>query len=289
MARLLVGTCSWKYDSWKGLVYSADVVNHLAEYSRRYATVEVDQWFWSLHTLDHAALPQAGVVQEYSRSVPADFIFTVKAPNSLTLTHAYEKDKNRPLRANPFFLSTDLYSRFLQTLAPLHAHLGVILFQFEYLNRQKMASQNEFHNRLASFLSSCDRRFPLAIEIRNPNFLNQSFFDLLQTHDAAMVLLQGYYMPSAIDLYEKWEKWLQKRVVIRLHGPDRQGMEEKSGLKWDRILTPRDDELQAFCRIITQMLQRDLDVFLNVNNHYEGSAPLTIERIHQRLSLSGVK
>ncbi len=289
MARLLIGTCSWKYDSWKGLVYSADVENHLAEYSRRYATVEVDQWFWSLHTLDRAALPQAGVVQEYSRSVPADFIFTVKAPNSLTLTHAYEKDKSRPLRANPFFLSTDLYSRFLQALVPLHAHLGVILFQFEYLNKQKMASQKELQDRLATFLSSCDRRFPLAIEIRNPNYLNQSFFDFLQAHDAAMVFLQGYYMPSAIDLYEKWGKWLQKRVVIRLHGPDRQDMEKKSGLKWDRILQPRDDELQAFCRIITELLQRDIDVFLNVNNHYEGSAPLTIERINERLSLSGVK
>ena len=46
---LHIGTCSWKYPSWRGLVYS-DVPHpaHLAEYAQHYDIVEVDQWFWSL-------------------------------------------------------------------------------------------------------------------------------------------------------------------------------------------------------------------------------------------------
>ena len=31
--------------------------------------------------------------------------------------------------------------------------------------------------------------------------------------------------------------------------------------------------------MIKDLNSRDVDVYLNVNNHYEGSAPLTIEKI----------
>ena len=45
---LHIGTCSWKYDSWRGIVYSdLKEKNYLREYSQHYSTVEVDQWFWS--------------------------------------------------------------------------------------------------------------------------------------------------------------------------------------------------------------------------------------------------
>lgn len=49
---LRVGTCSWKYDSWKGLVYDSGrrylAHDYLVDYSRHLSSVEVDQWFWSL-------------------------------------------------------------------------------------------------------------------------------------------------------------------------------------------------------------------------------------------------
>lgn len=46
MGRLVIGTCSWKYPSWEGLVYvSRTPLDFLTEYARRYRSVEVDQWF----------------------------------------------------------------------------------------------------------------------------------------------------------------------------------------------------------------------------------------------------
>ena len=95
MARLRIGTCSWKYPSWEGLVYSAPKgINYLQEYSRHYDTVEIDQWFWSLFGQDSISLPRLETVQEYVDSVPEDFQFTVKVPNSVTLTHFYKKKKS---------------------------------------------------------------------------------------------------------------------------------------------------------------------------------------------------
>ena len=40
---LKFGTCSWKYDSWRGIVYSdAPKLNYLAEYAHHFDCVEVD-------------------------------------------------------------------------------------------------------------------------------------------------------------------------------------------------------------------------------------------------------
>ena len=79
---LRVGTCSWKYDSWKGLVYRAGVNygpnDYLPDYAKHFNTVEVDQWFWSLFP-PGVKLPDEATVRAYAESVPDDFLFTVKA------------------------------------------------------------------------------------------------------------------------------------------------------------------------------------------------------------------
>ena len=42
MLNIHFGTCSWKYDSWKGLVYPHfDKINHLEEYAKVFSSVEV--------------------------------------------------------------------------------------------------------------------------------------------------------------------------------------------------------------------------------------------------------
>lgn len=120
MAQLRIGTCSWKYPSWTGLVYSGEDTDFLSEYCSRFGTVEVDQWFWSLFGSGTPRLPRPTDVEHYRRCAPDEFRFTVKVPNSITLTHFRGKSKTDPLVPNPHFLSVDLFSRFLACLEPLH-------------------------------------------------------------------------------------------------------------------------------------------------------------------------
>ena len=139
MAKLIIGTCSWKYDSWKGIIYpQLDEINYLKEYSKHYSSVEVDQWFWSL--FDIVRLPEKRTVEEYKSSVRDDFKFIIKVPNSLTLTHYYSKNKSEPLRKNPYFMSADLIEEFLHTMKPIKNQIASLIFQFEYLNKEKMPS-----------------------------------------------------------------------------------------------------------------------------------------------------
>jgi uncharacterized protein YecE (DUF72 family) len=288
VAELRIGTASWKYPSWHGLVYSAPKgIDYLAEYAARYNTVEVDQWFWSLFGSDEVRLPSPRDVESYRAAVPDTFRMSVKVPNALTLTHFYRKAKSDPLVPNPWFLSRGLLERFLAAIDPLRDVLGPLMFQFEYLNRQKMASQGAFEDAFGAFADGLPPGYSYALETRNPNYLNDSLFDLMERLRLAPVLLQGYYMPSIVDLFASWRPRLERfrLVVLRLHGPDRSTIERETGKRWDRIVAPKDGEIPAISTMVGDLLHAGVDVYVNVNNHYEGSAPLTIERIQERLEL----
>ncbi|MGB8320524.1 MAG: DUF72 domain-containing protein, partial [Ignavibacteriaceae bacterium] len=153
MNKLHLGTCSWKYDSWKGIIYPEfGEIKYLEEYSKHYNSVEVDQWFWSL--FDIVKLPDIKTVEEYKKSVPEDFKFIVKVPNSITLTHYYSRKRGEPLMKNPHFMSVDLFKEFLQIMKPFRNQIGSLIFQFEYLNKQKISSLSGFQRHLHQFFTS---------------------------------------------------------------------------------------------------------------------------------------
>jgi len=281
---VLLGTCSWKFPSWHPLVYSApDGINYLAEYAARYKTVEIDQWFWSLFGETTVSLPRKETVAEYLEAVGSDFAFTIKVPNSITLTHFYRSIKEVGGRPNPYFLSRELFTDFLECIAPMRRQTRALMFQFEYLNKQKMSGLSEFTRRMSDFLAGLPSDWTYAVECRNPNYLKPPYFDMLASHGVGHVFLQGYYMPPVTRIYQLARERLCGPRIMRLLGPDRSGIEKETGKKWDTIVWPRDEEISQIAQVARDQLDRGQDVIVNVNNHYEGSAPLTIERFRTAL------
>ena len=282
---LRIGTCSWKYDSWKGLVYDQDKTyraqDYLPDYARRLRTVEVDQWFWSLFP-GSIRLPDPGDVKRYTDSVPDDFVFSIKAPNALTLTHFYSKlsgaEKDFAGKPNKAFLDVGLLERFLECLKPLGRKRGPIMFQFEYLNKQKMASKEAFFETFGAFMEKAPKGVAYAVEIRNPNYLSKPFFDFLAGRKLGFVFLDGYYMPPIGTIFDTYKPAPARFSVIRLHGGDRGEIEKETGEVWNRIVAPKPQALQAAARITVENIRQKIKTIVNVNNHFEGSAPLTIER-----------
>jgi uncharacterized protein YecE (DUF72 family) len=287
---LKIGTCSWKYDSWKGLIYEAGKTyrsdDYLSDYARVLDSVEVDQWFWSLFP-GTVRLPESGQVRRYAESVPDNFVFTVKAPNALTLTHFYSKQPAAYAayagRPNDFFLDNGLLERFLEHLAPLGNKLGPVLFQFEYLNKSKMPGQEAFIERFGAFISRAPKDFRYAVETRNPNFLSAAFFEFLARNRVGFVYLEGYYMPPIGQVFETHHPPTADFAVIRLHGGGRREIEKETGEVWNRIVSPRLDGIRAAARIVRSNAGRGVTTFVNVNNHFEGSAPLSIQRFLEEL------
>lgn len=288
---LRLGTCSWKYDSWKGLYYDparkyrAD--EYLADYSNWLNSVEVDQWFWSLFP-GGIRLPEPATVRTYAESVPDDFLFSVKAPNSITLTHFYSRQPNNYKefagRRNKHFLDNGLLERFLELLTPFGKKLGPLMFQFEYLNKDKMPSREAFLDRFGEFIARAPGGVEYALECRNPNYFSPELFEFLGGHKIAFVYLEGYYMPPIGEVFDKYHPATAESCVIRLHGGDRSEIEKETGEIWNRIVAPKPEGIEAAASIVAANTEIGTRTFLNVNNHYEGSAPLTIERFLEALA-----
>lgn len=287
---LRVGACSWKYDSWKGLYYDEDRQygpnDYLPDYAGFVNTVEIDQWFWSLFP-GGLRFPEPETVRMYANSVPDDFVFSIKAPNALTLTHFYAKQPKQHVdfagRPNLYFCDVGVLNRFLELMAPLGTKLGPIMFQYEFLNRMKMRSRDEFIDKVGSFLSRAPRGFEYCIEIRNPNYLSEPFFDFLTDHKLGFIYLDGYRMPPIGEVFERFHPATAHTSVIRLHGPDRLAVEKQTGEIWNRIVAPKPGGLRDAARIVRANRDRGMMTFVNVNNHYEGSAPITIGRFLETL------
>jgi len=279
---LKIGTCSWKYPSWAGLVYSApNKINYLAEYSKQYDTVEVDQWFWSLFDKGAVKLPDTRTVEEYARSVGEHFSFGIKMPNSLSLTHYYRKSKSLPLVENPHFFSTELLEKVLHSLSPLKNQPGPLMFQFEYLNKQMRNSKNVFFEELKQFSTHLPEEYTFGIEIRNQNYLSKSYFETLLKCNLTPVLLEGYWMPPVTSLYAQYRDLLTqfKTITIRLHGTDREAIETQTGKVWNSIVIDRSQELNSIALMGKELEKQGIAVYFYVNNHYEGCAPKTIDRL----------
>lgn len=118
---------------------------------------------------------------------------------------------------------------------------------------------------------------------QHPNYLNAEYFGFLRERGLAHVWQMGYYMPPIFGLYDRYADQLTADVVIRLHGPDREGMDERAGKDWSRILEPRDADLDALATVLEGVRVRRQTAWVFANNHFEGCAPLTIDRIKARM------
>jgi uncharacterized protein YecE (DUF72 family) len=121
------------------------------------------------------------------------------------------------------------------------------------------------------------------VETRNPNYLNKRYFQFLEANGLAHVFEQGYYMPPVLEVFNRHAESLSDTAVLRLHGPDRGKIEERTGGEWGRIAEPRDADLEGVATVVKGLRKRGRKVWVFANNHFEGSAPLTLERLQRKL------
>jgi uncharacterized protein YecE (DUF72 family) len=319
---LRIGTCSWNYESWVGLLYSRSspgAAGYLGEYSRRFRTAEIDSWFYRL--------PERRDVIAYLEQVDADFRFTAKVTETISLTHHRNRGRGTP-ETNPDFLSPEVFLRYVERVRPMLPQTDALMLEFEYLNRGKMPSPGHFLRALDDFIvvlqaegvsigahagTTADAgagtdtderaalqapasafqstagsdvavpvRLPLAIETRNKNYLTREYFEFLKSRNLIHVFSEKLYMPPVYEVCEQFGDLLVDSTVIRLLGGDRAEIEKKTGNQWNRIVDPRPDKGMV-ASMIRGLLAEGRTVSLDINNHYEGSAPLSAEFFEEEL------
>jgi uncharacterized protein YecE (DUF72 family) len=251
---ILLGTSSFTASGWNGSFYPRGMKpsDYLAFYAERFHTVEVDSTFY--------ACPTARTVENWNARTPQGFVFSVKVPQ--TITH----DK--------VLVDCDAeFSEFMETMDILGPKLGPIVFQFPFFAKNALRDRHEFTDRLIPFLKKLpDRKF--AIEIRNRDWLNAEFANLLRDHRIALVLQDRSWMPNPAEL--DFDPITAGWTYIRWLG-DRKEIEAQT-MTWDRAVVDRTAELSSWVDFCYQIRKRGVMIYAYANNHYGGHAPATIEQ-----------
>jgi len=282
-----LGTSSWSFPGWKGLVWNGDHAESqlskdgLAAYARHplLRSVSVDRSFYRpLSSSQYAA---------YAVQVPDDFRFVVKAP-SLVTDALVRSSEGRGLQANPAFLSPELaVSEFVQPAVDgLGAKVGALVFQISPLPASWLTRLPELLERLGAMLAAlpslpASPGAVVAVEVRDPQLLTPEFAQLLRQNGATYCLGLHAKMPPIEEqlpvLRALWPGPLVCRWSLhRRHGA--YGYEDAKGLyePFDRLVDPDPDTRQVLARVIAATTAAGFHAFVTINNKAEGSAPLSV-------------
>lgn len=286
--KVLLGTSSWKYPGWCGLIYdearyqtrgkfSEKRFNDtcLTEYAETFPTVCVDAGYYKF--------PDERYLEKLVRAVPGDFLFAFKVTDTITLKH-FPKLPRFGVHAgtdNEHFLSAELFRQsFLEPCAAFRANLGVLIFEFSQFYPRDFERGRDFVEVLDRFLAQVPKGWQYGVEIRNSNFLQPEYFETLRRHEVAHVFNSWSRMPPVSEQMKIDGSRTTDFVVARfLLSPGRayeQAVKSFSPYKETRVV---DAGARAAGRALIgkarQVSKRPSFIF--VNNRLEGNSPLTIQ------------
>lgn len=279
------GTSSWSFPGWKGLVYSgARPQTTLArEGLREYAThpllttVGVDRSYY-------APMPAADL-QAYAAQLPDGFRCCFKAPASVTAVSLGHPSRPTP---NPDFLSVErLVDDLLRPCdAVFRPHTGPIILEFPPFPRTMRMEPAEFHGRLNRFVGALPAGFDYAVELRDERLLTPAYGDLLARHGAAHVYNYWSAMPTPGAQAELLPpEALPFSVVRLLLRPGTWYEDQRERFKpYNRLVEPDEVMRRDVVSIARRVVNRGRGVFVLVNNKAEGSSPLTVMALAERLA-----
>lgn len=159
-APIRIGCSGWSYPHWRGRFYPADLraAEWFAYYTQRFDTVEINNSFYRL--------PTESAVTHWATQAPAQFLYAVKV--NRFITHMKKlKDPQQPLR------------QFVTRMRGLGGHLGPLLYQLPPHWRCDLA-------RLREFLAMLPSDLVHVFEFREPSWLSDAVFTLLDEHGASL-------------------------------------------------------------------------------------------------------
>jgi uncharacterized protein YecE (DUF72 family) len=283
---IYLGTSSWSFPTWQGLVYrhAADAALlarcGLAAYGSHpvFRSVGVDRTYYG-------PIAEAAYA-DYADQVPAGFRFLVKAPRDST-TPCLPVRGPAPATDNPRFLDPDFAVE--QFVVPctqgLGEKAGPLVFQFPPLGTALTRAPARFAARLRDFLTALPEGPIYAIELRDPELLCGELVTALTASGARLCIGVHPRMPTAAEQGALLARLPKGPLVVRwnLHSGFTYEQARSRYFPFDRLV----DEDPATRAALVALCQRTLadgePAFVIANNKAEGSAPLTIIKLAEAL------
>lgn len=239
--KIYISTSGWVYKHWKNTFYPPNLSEkeYLKYYSQHFSTVEVNNSFY--HLLNEAS------VQNWIKSVPKDFVFSIKA--SRYITHMKKLIDPEKTTKN-----------FFESIKPFKNKIGAILFQ--------LPPKFDFNpERLENLFKTIPDNYKYAFEFRDKRWFNNETYDILRKNNAALCIynLGEFQTPKEITT---------DFTYIRFHGP---------GIPYANKYS--EEQLNDFSNDIINYNKKAKTVFGYFNNDEAGYAIENANELKQKLGL----
>ena len=304
--RVYLGTSSWSFPGWQGLVYENQYPEArlarqgLNAYSQHplLRAVGIDRGYYQ--ALDSAEWAR------YARQVPESFRFLVKATSTITdaVSRVPRPTPGQPAAINPRFLDAAYATeRFVNpVLEGLGEKAGPLVLQFAPMPPELTRNAHALIERIAEFLARLPRLHagvqPIyAVELRNPELLTPRFVHRMREVGARLCIGIHARMPpvarqaAALRTMDaqatpagEWS--LSGPLVVRwsLHAGFGYEQARSRYAPFNRLLDPDLVTRGSLVHLIRVAVRSHQSAYVIVNNKAEGCAPLSCLELARALA-----
>ena len=278
---VLLGTSSWSFPGWEGLVYDRparpDVLSAhgLAPYARHplMRCVGLDRGYYGV-------IPRPDLAR-YRDQTPPDFRFLVKADRRLVFPSGPGADPTRLLE--PRWASSAVVEPLLEELG---SRLGAVLFQFPPVPARAFGGPRAFAERLYRFLNELPREAAYAVELRTPGLVCEDYVQALAHGGASHAYVVH---PEMLPLPEQLRRIppgpTGPRVVRWMLQPGwRYATARDAWSPFGALKSPDPDRRREVAAAVLSLAEGDQPVLTVVNNKAEGSSPLSVAALAAELA-----
>jgi uncharacterized protein YecE (DUF72 family) len=287
---LRLGTTSWTFPGWIGVLYGASVrpkqlaSRGLTAYVKHplLRTVELDRTYYE---------PIAATLYaQLAAQTPEHFRFVAKAHEDCTTVQfpAHARCGARAGQTNPRLLDATYATDFV--IAPfvegLREKAGPLVFQFSPF---KVRSPQRFAHKLHDFLRRLPKGPTYAVELRNPQLLTPAYGAALA--DAGAVHCHNAWgrMPDVLEQAERLPAAARRVLVARwLNRPDDTHEAARQRYSpFDRLVEEDVPRRQAVAELAMRAVRAGSECFVMVSNNAEGCSPLSTLKLAAAISKLG--
>ncbi|MCG6874473.1 MAG: DUF72 domain-containing protein [Betaproteobacteria bacterium] len=280
--RLHLGTSSWTFPGWAGIVYRESLPEPVLsrEGLRAYSahpvlnSAGIDRTFY-------APVP-ASEFARYAAQVPESFRFVVKAP--ALVTDAFIRGAGgKPAGESPRFLDAAFAAaHFVEPCVDgLGAKAGPLVFQFSPLGRSIVRDPDRFAARLHGFLDALPAGPLYAVELRDAGLLGAPLAAALGAARARYCFGVHSRMPDIAGQAAALAGLFPGPLVARwnLHAGYAYQAAKTRYAPFNRLVDEDPRTRSALAECCLEALSGGHPAFVIANNKAEGSAPLTLVKL----------
>lgn len=284
-----LGTSSWHFPGWRGIVWAdtvapGDLSRHgLAAYSQHplLSCVGIDRSFY--------APLSPGQYAVYASQVPENFRFVVKAPNLITSPWLPGEGAARSGGNLQFLDAGYAIEQFVEPVRTgLGDKAGTLLFQFPPLGRTLTRAPERFIAQLQEFLGRMPRGPQYAVEVRDDRVITRRFFASLKEVGVRYCVGVHPRMPPVAAQAAAMSGFGPGPLLIRWNLNSGYTYEEARAqfTPFDRLVDEDSATRESIAQLCMATLAAGHECTIIANNKAEGSAPLTLVKLAQAIVIA---